>query len=79
MVGDNVIITKVAVEFFRYKISRTCFARFDTVNDEIKMIGKCFNFGLVARLKAVFNRKGVKMENLEHNAPGFLDLFGVFP
>jgi hypothetical protein len=47
MIGDNVIITKIAIEFFRNKIRRAGFAGFDTVYNEIKMVGKRFNFRLV--------------------------------
>ena len=78
VIGHYVVFAKIAVELFRNKIRRAGFAGFNTVYNKIKMVRERLNFGLVARLKTIFNRERVKMENLEHDAPGFLDLFRVF-
>src|SRR5688572_19643569 len=44
------------------------------MNDKVKMVGKCFNFRLVAGLDTVLNGKGMKMKNLQQELPGLFNL-----
>jgi hypothetical protein len=50
------------------------------MDDEIHIVGKLFDFGVVAVLSAVFDRKGMKLKNVEEDAlVGFCRLGHVDP